>query len=185
VRAWDRRLPDHPQARRHLLTGGLQSDRMRAKRFCLVVVLFALVATVFAAQYSGRVVRIIDGDTIEAVCDGRTDRIRLNGIDCPERRQPFGSRAKKFVSSLVFGQTVTVIVRGRDRYGRTIGDVVLSDGRSLNQELVRAGLAWHYTQYSSDTTLSRLEREARARKEGLWVDARPVAPWDWRHRRRH
>ena len=131
-------------------------------------------------SWSGRVVRVIDGDTIDVMHNGRSERVRLNAVDCPERGQPFGTAAKQFTSSLVFGQAVIVRSSGQDRYGRTIGDVVLPDGHSLNPELVKAGMAWWYRQYSSDKTLEALETEARAQRHGLWADAHPIAPWEWR-----
>jgi endonuclease YncB( thermonuclease family) len=130
--------------------------------------------------FQARVVGVSDGDTI-TVLDGTTEiRVRLNGIDCPEKRQPFGARAKQLTSHLVFGKTVTVRPFSQDRYRRTLGDVVLPDGRVLNRELVAAGMAWHYTRYSKDETLADLEREAREGRVGLWSEARPVAPWEFR-----
>jgi len=108
---------------------------------------------------------------------GQPERVRLWGIDCPESRQAFGTRAKQFTSQLAFGREVKVVVRDTDRYGRTVGEVILPDGRSLNHELVRAGLAWWYRQYAAnDRTLENLEREARAAKRGLWVEADPIPP---------
>jgi len=101
--------------------------------------------------------------------NGKGERIRLHGIDCPEKRQAFGNRAKQFTSKLVFGNTVTVQVMDRDRYGRTVGVVLLPDGRSLNHELVRAGLAWMYRRYTNDQSLSDLEAEARVAGRGLWA----------------
>ncbi|WP_447983837.1 thermonuclease family protein [Nitrospira sp. Nam74] len=136
----------------------------------------------FAADFTGRVVGVSDGDTISVMHDGKAEKIRLNGIDCPEKRQAFGERAKQFTSKLAFGNDVTVRVSGHDKYRRTIGDVILSDGRTLNKELVRAGLAWWYEKYSKDTTLRDLEAEARAARRGLWVYPDPVPPWEWRHR---
>ncbi len=82
-----------------------------------------------------------DGDTITVLHNGKGERIRLHGIDCPEKRQAFGNRAKPFASALVFGKTVTVQDHGRGQYGRTIGQVILPDGQVLNHELVKAGLA--------------------------------------------
>ncbi len=115
--------------------------------------------------------------------NGKGERIRLHGIDCPEKRQPFGNRAKQFASALVFGKTVTVNVLDVDRYGRTVGEVILPDGQVLNHELVRAGLAWWYRRYApDDDTLAQLEADARAAKRGLWADAEPVPPWEWRRR---
>ncbi len=123
---------------------------------------------------------VSDGDTITVLQNGKGERIRLHGIDCPEKRQAFGTRAKQFTSTLVFGNTVTVQVVDRDRYGRTVGVVLLPDGRSLNHELVRAGLAWMYRRYTNDQSLSDLEEEARVARRGLWADAEPVPPWEWR-----
>ena len=138
------------------------------------------------ADFTGKVVAVADGDTVSVLRDGTTTvKIRLNGIDCPEKKQPFGTRAKQFTSDLAFGKTVTVIEKEKDRYGRTVGEVILPDGRSLNHELVRAGLAWWYRRYApNDAELEALEAEARAGKRGLWVDtdtaAPPVQPWAWR-----
>ena len=94
------------------------------------------------SELRARVVAISDGDTIRVLHSGREVRVRLNGIDCPEKGQSFGTRAKEFTGDLVFDRTVTIRVRDIDRYGRTVADVVLADGRMLNHELVRAGLAW-------------------------------------------
>ena len=77
-------------------------------------------------------------------------------------------------------KTVTVQFVDRDRYGRTVGVVLLPDGRSLNHELVRAGLAWMYRRYTNNQSLSDLEEEARVARRGLWVDANPIPPWEWR-----
>ncbi len=130
-------------------------------------------------------VGVTDGDTITVMHNGVGERIRLNGIDCPEKRQAFGNRAKQFASALVFGKTVTVQDHGRDRYGRTIGDVRLPDGRVLNHELVQEGLAWWYRKYAPDDgTLAQLEADATAAKRGLWADAEPVPPWAWRMTRK-
>ncbi len=142
---------------------------------------FALLASqTLAADFTGRVVGVSDGDTITVLHNGKGERIGLHGIDCPEKRQAFGNRAKQFTSKLVFGNTVTVQVMDRDRYGRTVGVVLLPDGRSLNHELVRAGLAWMYRRYTNDQSLSDLEEEARVAGRGLWADPHAVPPWEWR-----
>ena len=134
--------------------------------------------------FVAKVVGISDGDTITVLAGREQVRVRLNGIDCPERGQPFGDRAKRRASKLAFGKDVTVRPFGTDRYGRTIADVTLPDGRVLNRELVAAGLAWHYRRYSHDETLAALERRAREARLGVWSDPRPVAPWELRESRR-
>jgi len=131
-----------------------------------------------AEQFTGTVVRISDGDTIGVLRGGKEVRVRLHGVDTPEKAQAFGTQARKFTGDFVFQQTVTVDIRDTDRYGRLVGDVLLPDGRSLNQELVKAGLAWWYKPYAPhDTTLAQLEADARAAQRGLWAEAHPVPPW--------
>ena len=103
-------------------------------------------------------------------------RIRLNGIDTPEKGQAYGHKATEFVVLQTFGKDVTVQTFGLDRYGRTIGDVYLPDVTMLNKELVKAGLAWWYCKYSADQTLAQLEIEAREARRGLWQDPKPVSP---------
>src|SRR5439155_20497434 len=95
------------------------------------------------AEFSGKCVGVIDGDTIDVLRNGRAVRIRLEGIDCPERGQDFGSRAKQFTSGLVFGKTVTVKVKERDRYGRLVARVVV-DGKDVSEELPKTGVAWQF-----------------------------------------
>jgi endonuclease YncB( thermonuclease family) len=134
--------------------------------------------------FTGTVVGLSDGDTLDVLREGKAVRIRLHGIDTPEKAQAFGTRARQYSSDLAFQQTVTVQVHDTDRYGRLVGEVLLPDGRSLNQELVRAGLAWWYGQYAPhDTTLAQLEAQARAARRGLWADTAPVPPWKWRKAR--
>lgn len=133
---------------------------------------------------TGEVVVVKDGDTIVVLKDQEQITVRLGGIDCPESAQAFGAKAKQTASDLCFGKQVTLKTTGKDRYGRTLADVILPDGRSLNQELVRSGYAWWYRKYSKDESLGKLEAEAREQKRGLWSDAKPTAPWDWRAARR-
>lgn len=143
---------------------------------------FAVLSWTAWADFSGKVVAVKDGDTIEVLRDGTNAvTVRLAGIDAPEKKQAFGTRAKQYASDLAFGKTVTVREAGSDRYKRTLGEVILEDGRNLNQELIWAGLAWWYRQYASkDKTLEHLEAEAREAKAGLWIDADPVPPWEYR-----
>jgi micrococcal nuclease len=134
-----------------------------------------------ASDFSGRVVAILDGDTIEVLHNRTTERVRLAGIDCPEKKQAFGQRAKQATSTLSFGQQVTVDRIGKDRYGRTLGAVELMDGTNLNYALVHQCWCWWYRKYAPDyAILQALEAEARGAKKGLWADSNPVPPWVWR-----
>ena len=133
-----------------------------------------------AAEFTGRVVGVTDGDTITVLHDHQSETVRLLGVDAPEKRQAYGDRARRFTAELAFDRTVTVRTGGRDRNGRLLGEVVLPDGRSLSQELVRAGYAWWFRKYSQDVRLARLEEEARQDRRGLWADAAPQAPWEYR-----
>ena len=136
-----------------------------------------------AESYKGKTVKVADGDTITVLRDGRPQKIRLHGIDTPEKAQAFGQRAKKFTLALVGGKVVTVTVKATDRYGRTVGVVHLG-ARCLNEALLRAGLAWHYKQYSKSKRYAALEKEARRKKRGLWADKDPTPPWLWRRQNR-
>lgn len=135
--------------------------------------------------FTGKVIGIKDGDTFEVLYDNEPERVRLAEIDCPEKAQAFGTKAKQYASDLCFGKTVTVTNTGRDRYGRIVGKVVTEDGINVNEELVKAGFAWHYKQYSDSEILDEYEQQARTQKIGLWSAKRPVAPWDYRKNKRN
>jgi endonuclease YncB( thermonuclease family) len=149
----------------------------------------ALAWTVAAAQpkviseFTGRVVGVTDGDTAKVLVGTQTITVRLEGIDAPETGQPFGTRARQALSTLVFGKTVTVRKTGEDRYDRTLG-VLVEGGNEVNAKMVEDGFAWHYKKYSSDEHLAALERQARELKRGLWADPNPTAPWDYRNLKR-
>ena len=135
----------------------------------------------FGAELLGRVIGITDGDTITVLIDRTPLTVRLHGIDAPEKKQPFGTRAKQTASALAFDQTVTVEITDTDRYGRTVGIIHLRDGRILSHELVEAGMAWWYRKYSpKDSVLASLEADAKQAKRGLWSDPNHVPPWEWR-----
>ena len=110
--------------------------------------------------------------------------MRLSGIDTPERGQPFGTKAKQALSGQVFGKDVTVNSSGEDRYGRTLGEIII-DGESVNFWLVRGGWACWYDRYApDDTQLRDAQQEARHAGRGLWADPRSIPPWDWRRGKR-
>lgn len=141
------------------------------------------------ADFTGNVVGVSDGDTITVLdTDKVQHKIRLTGIDAPEKKQPFGNRSKQSLSDMVFNKTVAVETNKRDRYGRELGKV-LASGKDVNLEQVRAGLAWHYKAYeltqpvADRQAYAEAENEAKAAKRGLWVDAEPTPPWEWRHRK--
>jgi micrococcal nuclease len=133
-----------------------------------------------AESFSGRMVGITDGDTIRVLRDGVSVPVRLDGIDAPEKKQPFGARSREFAGALAFGKVVTVETKGTDRYRRIIGRVVLNSGRVLNEEMLKAGMAWVYVKYCRDQRYYEIEAEFRNRRVGLWTDLEPVAPWEWR-----
>ncbi|MDD2942128.1 MAG: thermonuclease family protein [bacterium] len=112
---------------------------------------------------------------------GIPERIRLFGIDCPEKNQAFGERAKKETSNLVFGKTVQVTSFSKDKYGRTIGEVLFENTQSLNKLLVSNGYCWWYEKYApKNAELNHLQQQARAKKLGLWHDKNPIPPWEFR-----
>lgn len=129
--------------------------------------------------FAAKVIKVTDGDTLTVLTpDFRQIRIRLYGIDCPERKQPFGSVATRFTRDQVAGKEVEIEDMGKDRYGRIIGIV-----GSLNRDLVGAGLAWIYPRYCKASFCKAWrvqERKARQEKRGLWQNANAVPPWKWR-----
>lgn len=151
----------------------------------------ALVMTAAQAeQVTGRVVGVADGDTVTVLDDHKVQhKVRLAGIDAPEKGMPYGHRSKQYLSDLVFGKTVTLEGDKVDRYGRTVAKVILN-GRDMNLAQIAAGMAWHYKKYDREQTANdRMlygaeELNARAARRGLWGDPQPQAPWDWRAEKR-
>jgi endonuclease YncB( thermonuclease family) len=137
-----------------------------------------------SGAFSGRVTTVSDGDTIGVMDGPREARVRLFGVDCPEKSQPHGMEAKQFTSSRCFGKEVRVKVIDKDRYGRIVGEVTLPDGSSLNRLLVEEGYAWWYRHYSKDRSLGELEAKARKERRGLWADKDPEPPWEYREHER-
>lgn len=131
--------------------------------------------------FVGKVVAVSDGDTIRVLYKNREVKVRLFGVDAPEKRQAYGTAAKQFTSNMVFDETVTVTPESTDRYGRTVAWVKTQDGRVLNAELVRAGMAWWYRDYDpNDSRLAKLEDQAQAARRGLWAARNPEPPWEFR-----
>jgi micrococcal nuclease len=153
----------------------------RFRFLVLFIVASSLLSLQTISTINGKIVGVTDGDTVKLLTSDSTEiKIRLEGIDCPEKNQAFGQKAKQFTSDLCFGKQVTLEKTGMDRYGRTLGYIILEDGRNLNKEILKAGFAWHYKKYNQSEELDNLEAEAKTVKRGLWTDANPMAPWDFR-----
>lgn len=126
----------------------------------------------------GKVVKVIDGDTID-ILDRQNNkhRIRLYGIDAPESKQAYGQESRKFLSSMIAGLNVEIIIKDKDKYQRNIANVLLN-GKDINKEMVRNGYAHAYTEYSSEYAIDEIE--AKKLKLGLWRDKHPMKPSDFR-----
>lgn len=152
----------------------------------VVIILFCgiLLYTNYALAFEAKVIGVTDGDTVTVLDESkRSIKIRLYGIDCPEKNQDFGMKAKQFVSDRIFGQTVWVDAVTQDRYGRTVGIIKYGD-QTINRDIVTAGYAWVYTRYCSKVFCPdwmQLQEQAKAAKIGLWSYADPIPPWNYRN----
>jgi len=162
----------------------MRTQTLRLTSTILLALLWALPAP--AATLTGRVVRVVDGDTLVVLSAGDAQhKVRLAGIDAPERAQPYGHKSTEHLAGLVAGRFVVVDWEKWDRYGRIVGKVLLAH-EDVCLEQVQAGLAWHFKRYQSEQTpadrdlYSKAEDEAREAKRRLWADPGPIAPWDWR-----
>ena len=165
----------------------LRNDFIRV----VAAVAFSLLAsTAYSDTLTGRVVGISDGDTLTLLDESRKQhKIRLAGIDTPEKGQPFGEYCKKSLSDLAYNRIVTIESNKLDHYGRFIGKVLV-DGQDVNLEQVRRGCGWHYKKYQNEQSLedrlsyNAAEESARAGGQGLCADRDPVPPWEWRKAQR-
>ena len=147
--------------------------------FCLFILTFIIACNKTETLY--KVIKIKDGDTVELLSpDHQNITVRLAEIDCPEKSQAFGQAAKQFTSELCFGKMVKLFGNQHDRYGRTVAQIVLENGTNVNYEIVKNGYAWQYLAYSHNMELAGLEQHARENKLGLWQDANPTPPWNFR-----
>lgn len=156
-------------------------DAVRAA--AIVACAFAALATAGAAcaDFTGRVVGVADGDTLTVLVGARQVRIRLWGIDAPERAQPWSSRSRDALAARAMHRDARVATRGTDGYGRTLARVAV-DGVDLGEAQVRDGMAWVYRRYSKDRAMIALEDDARAARRGLWSLPDPEPPWRFRER---
>lgn len=148
---------------------------------CFAAILFSVLSCTAAfSDFAGKVVSIADGNTITVLRGREQVKVRLDGIDAPQKSQPFGSKARQFTADACFGEVVTVVEKDTDRYGRTIA-VIEADGENLNLQIVEEGFAWWYRKYApKNTPIVAAEKAAREAQRGLWKEPKPVPPWEWR-----
>ena len=152
------------------------------KNIALLFFIFSWNSIFCQTTLTGIVVGTKDGDTV-VVLDGLNHQttLRLAEVDCPEKNQPFGTKAKQFTSDQIYLKKIKYIVTDTDRYGRSIAMIYYdNDNKYLSAEIIKAGMGWHYKRYSTSTKLANFEVKAKKDKIGLWVDNNPIAPWEWR-----
>lgn len=147
-----------------------------------IIITIIITATFSLSCNAAKVVGVLDGDTLDVLENGRPLRIRLANIDAPEKSQPFGQASKKSLSDMCYGNDATYTAQSKqvDKYNRTIA-VVRCAGIEVNRAQIERGLAWVYTAYNKDIALPVIESRVKASHIGLWHDAAPVAPWEYRH----
>lgn len=134
----------------------------------------------------GKVTAIFDGDTYQILTmDNQTIKIRMEGIDAPERDMPYHKASQKYLSQLIFKKEIKLLKTGEDQYGRTLGFTYLTDGTDINLLMLQEGMVWHYKKYNSNRLYSNAEKEARSANKGLWSDKNPIAPWEFRKSKRN
>jgi micrococcal nuclease len=157
----------------------------KMKKLALLFFFLVLGVSAFSAEIRGKVVGVIDGDTITVLDSAKQNyRIRLDKIDAPEQGQAFGARAKQFLSALIFGKQVVVQYEKRDQYDRILGVIYLGK-YDVNLYMVKSGMAWHYKYYDKTTEYAEAEEFAREQKKGLWFDSHPINPYEFRKQQRY
>jgi len=155
-------------------------------RRILPLLLLLVSVSASAETITGTVIRVSDGDTLVIRSGAENIKVRLYGVDAPEKKQDFGNKAKDALTSMTALQTVQAEVMDKDRYGRTVAIVTVGDAEPVNQSLLRLGLAWVYDAYCKSTICAdwrKVERTAREARAGLWSDPAPTPPWEYRRRK--
>lgn len=135
-------------------------------------------------DFVANVIGVKDGDTVEVLYNEVPIVIRLEHIDCPEKKQPFGNKAKTFTSDFIFQQDARIVSQGKkDRWGRLIAVIYNEDGENLNKAIVENGYGMHFKKYSSDMSYDKLEIKARNNRNGMWSDPNVIAPWVYRKKK--
>ena len=156
-------------------------QRAIAKAF-FAVLIASICLPALAEEFKGKVVAVKDGDSLLVLHNGSTEKVILYGIDCPEAKQDYGPQAREFTEQNCKDKSVSVSVKGHDRFERVIAEVFLPDGSSLNQELLKQGCAWWSDKYAAkDATLKQLHMDAKAKRIGLWSNPKAVPPWIFRN----
>ena len=149
-------------------------------KVALIVSLLVMSLALNAQTLQGKVVRVADGDTITILdSTNAQNKVRLNKIDAPEKSQAFGEVSRKHLASMVAGNVVKVEWTKKDKYGRILGDITIGT-TNVNLRMVQDGLAWHFKAFDNTPAYAQAENEARAKKIGLWKDANPIPPWEFR-----
>jgi endonuclease YncB( thermonuclease family) len=152
---------------------------MKQARFIFVVSILLFLSGFTPERLTGRVVKVQDGDTVTILTNEKEQiKVRLYGIDAPEKSQDYGIKSKDYLSGLVAGKTVRIESKGNDRYGRMIG-IVYVNGLNVNEEMLRAGLAWRY-KYTKKRSYLQLQEEAQKKRLNIWSMKNPIDPWLWR-----
>jgi endonuclease YncB( thermonuclease family) len=150
----------------------------------LLSFLFFVHVLLHAQSYTGKVVKVADGDTFTVLLgNNQKKRIRLHGVDCPEKGQDYGNVAKEYISNLIAGKSVIILPTKKDRYGRAVA-IVKVDTTNINESLLRTGLAWHYKQYDNTPHWADLEHQAKYHHRKIWSAPNPTPPWQWRKRKK-
>ncbi|MGL5356698.1 MAG: thermonuclease family protein [Cetobacterium sp.] len=143
------------------------------------LILFLILSTISFA-FSGKVIKVADGDTITVLKDGEKVRIRFYGVDAPEKKQEYGIKSLDVLKKMIDGETVEVNVKDKDQYGRVVGEVFYN-GKNLNLYMLETGNAWWYRQYSKGASdYEAAQNSAKSKGLGLWKDSNPTPPWEFR-----
>lgn len=150
----------------------------------LALVLVTFPASCKDETYTGKAVRISDGDTFVLLTPNQKQvKVRLYGIDAPEKGQDFGNVSRDYLGKLLKDKNVVVISKGKDQYGRIIG-IVTTGSVIINEEILKAGLAWHFAKYDNNPVWADMEKQARSKRLGLWLHQNPIPPWEFRKNKR-
>lgn len=152
---------------------------MRHTIIALIAVIFIALPHSAYADLTGQVIHVADGNNLTVVINNEWIRVRLAGIDAPEKNQPFGTRSRQSLSELCFWKQVTVVPKGKDQYGRMFAKVRCGE-IDAGEEQVKRGMAWVYDRYVKDPSLDPIQDEARTAERGLWADPYSTPPWEWR-----